>query len=111
MSRVHDIWIRAVVESEKAKETPGFNPEVYVNIQFLQMVDREPVEFSNEQWRKFIEAYIQKEGVRVPEQGLDRKQKVSVTCRQLDGELYQGKVEIPTEYTGENPDYSVKQIY
>lgn len=110
MSKIYDIWFRAVVESESAKEVPGLNPEVFPNIQFTRMVDRNPAEFSDEFWKKVAEKLFQSQGVKVPEQGLDKEQEISITCRQLDGEQFRGEVEIPEEYTGENP-YSVDDIY
>jgi hypothetical protein len=111
MSKIYDIWIRAVVESEKAKEIPGLNPEVYPNIQFTRIVDRSPEDFSDKKWKKIVERLFEKQGVRVPDHGLDRKQEVSVICKQLDEEQFRDRVKIPKEYVGENPEYSVESIY
>lgn len=111
MSKIYDIWFRAVVESERAKEVPGLNPEVFPNIQFTRTVDRNPAGFSDDFWKKVAEKLFQNQGVKVPEQGLDKEQEISVTCRQLDGEQFRGEVEIPEEYTGDDPDYSVENIY
>lgn len=55
MSKIYDIWFRAVVESEKAKEVPGLNPEVFSNIQFTRTVDRNPAGFSDDFWKKVAE--------------------------------------------------------
>ena len=111
MNKIYDIWVRAVVESEKAREIPGLNPEVFPNIQFTRTVDRNPEDFSDEKWKKIIERLFEKKGVRVPSHGLDRKQKVSVICKQLDEEQFRGKVKIPKEYVGENPEYTIESIY
>ena len=111
MSKIYDIWFRAVVESERAKEVPGLNPEVFSNIQFTRTADRNPAGFSDEFWKKVAEKLFQNQGVKVPEQGLDKEQEISITCRQLDGEQFRGEVEIPEEYTGDDPDYSVENIY
>ncbi len=111
MSKIYDIWIRAVVESEKAEKIPGLNPEVFPNIQFTRTVDRNPEGFSDEEWEKIIERLFEKHGVRVPDHGLDRKQEVSVICKQLDEEQFRGKVKIPKEYVGENAEYTIESIY
>jgi hypothetical protein len=112
MSKIHDIWIRAIVESEKAEEIPGLNPEVFPNIQFTRTVDRNPEEFSDEKWKKIIERLFEKQGVRVPEDfSLERHQEVSVVVKQLEDEQFRGEVKIPKEYVGENPIYSIKSIY
>lgn len=111
MNKVYDVWFRAVVESDRAREVPGLNPEVFPNIQFKRLVNRNPAGFSDELWGKLAEKLFEKEGVRVPDQGLDKKQEVSVTCRQLEGELFRSEVEIPEKYTGESPDRSVEDIY
>ena len=112
MSKIYDIWVRAVVESEKAEEIPGLNPEVFPNIQFTRTVDRNPEDFSDEKWKKIIERLFEKQGVRVPDDfSLERHQKVSVVVKQLEEEQFRGKVKIPKEYVGENPQYSIESIY
>lgn len=111
MTKIYDIWIRAVIESEKAKEIPGLNPEVFPNIQFTRTASKDPVNFSDCQWREVMEKLFKNEGVRVPDHGLERKQEVSVICKQLEGEQFRGEVKIPKEYIGENPEYSIESIY
>jgi hypothetical protein len=111
MPMIYDIWVRAVVESEAAANVNGFRSKVFSNIQFIQTTNRNPNKFSDSQWRKILEKLFDKQGVRVPEQGLERKQKVSVACKQLEGEQFSGEVEIPEEYIGENPNHSVQNIY
>jgi hypothetical protein len=111
MPKIYDIWVRAVVDSEAAAEVNGLRGKVFSNIQFLQTTDRNPINFSDHQWRKILEKLFDKQGVRVPEQGLDQKQQVSVSCKQLEGVQFKGEVKIPKKYTGENPDFSVDDIY
>lgn len=111
MTKIYDIWVRAVLTSEKADNIPGLSGDVYKNIQFFRTVDDSPADFSDKQWKEKLEKLFQHGGVKVPEEGLEKKQKVSVTCKQLEGEQFQGKVEIPREYTGESPAYSVEDIY
>ena len=112
MSKIYDIWIRAVVESEKAEAIPGLNPEVFPNIQFTRTVGNNPEDFSDEKWKKIIEKLFEEQGVRVPDDfSLESEQKVSVVVKQLDDEQFRGKIEIPKEYVGENPDYSIESIY
>jgi hypothetical protein len=112
MSKIYDIWVRAVVESEKAEKIPGLNPEVFPNIQFTRTVENNPEEFSDEKWKKIIERLFEKQGVRVPDDfSLERNQKVSVVVKQLEEEQFRGKVKIPKEYVGENPEYSIESIY
>lgn len=111
MTKIYDIWIRAVIESEKAKEIPGLNPEVYPNIQFTRTAGTDPENLSDSQWRKVMKKLFKQEGVRVPDHGLERKQEVSIICKQLEGEQFRGKVKIPKKYTGENPEDSSVNIY
>ena len=111
MSKIYDIWIRAVIESEKAKEIPGLNPEVFPNIQYTRTVGNDPSEFSDSQWKKIIKRLFEKQGVRVPDHGLERKQEVSVIVKQLEDEQFRGKVKIPKEYTGGEPSHSIESIY
>jgi hypothetical protein len=112
MTKIYDIWIRAVVRSEKAEEIPGLNPEVYPNIQFTRTVGNNPKDFSDEKWKKIIERLFEKQGVRVPDDfSLKRHQEVSVVVKQLEEEQFRGEVKIPKEYVGENPQYSIESIY
>jgi hypothetical protein len=111
MTKIYDIWIRAVVESEKAKEVPGLNPEVYPNMQFTRTAETDPENLSDKQWRKVMKKLFEQEGIRVPDHGLERRQEVSVICKQLEGEQFRGTVKIPKKYTGENPEYSIDGIY
>jgi hypothetical protein len=112
MSKIYDIWVRAVVKSEKAEKIPGLNPEVFPNIQFTRKVDRNPEDFSEKKWKKIIERLFEKQGVRVPDKfSLKRHQEVSVVVKQLEEEQFRGEVKIPKEYVGENPQYSIESIY
>jgi hypothetical protein len=112
MSKIYDIWVRAVVESEKAEEIPGLKPEVFPNIQFTRTVGNNPEDFSDEKWKKIIEKLFEEQGVRVPDDfSLKYKQKVSVVVKQLEEEQFRDKVKIPKEYVGENPEYSIESIY
>ncbi len=111
MTKIYDIWIRAVVESEKAKNTPGLNAEVFPNIQFVRFVDQNPKQFSEDEWKEYLQELFQKDWLKTPEQPPEKEQKVSVACRQVDGELYRGEVKLPSEYTGENPEFSISDIY
>lgn len=107
-----DIWVRAVVESEKASETPGLNPEVFPNLQFIKTHRNILKLESDEDWKKFLETYFKRKGVKVPENhSLEDEQEVSVVAKQIDEELFRGEVEIPEEYIGEDPEYSVFHIY
>lgn len=111
MTKIYDIWVRAVLTSEKAENIPGLSGDIYKNIQFFRKVDESPADLSDNQWKKKLQKLFQNKGVKVPDEGLEKEQEVSVTCKQLEGELYNGKVKIPGEYTGENPSYSVEDIY
>jgi hypothetical protein len=111
MAKIYDIWIRAVIESEKAKEIPGLNPEVFPNIQFTRTAGTDPENLSDSQWRKVMKKLFKQEGVRAPDHGLEREQEVSIICKQLEGEQFRGTVKIPTEYVGENPEESIESIY
>jgi len=111
MAKIYDIWVRAEVESEAASEINGLRGKVFANIQFFQTTNRNPNSFSDSQWKKILEKLFDKQGVRVPEQGLERKQQVSITCKQLEGEQFSGEIKIPRKYTGEDPEDSVKDIY
>lgn len=107
---IYDVWVRGVVESEKAREIPGLQPYVYPNLQFFQTT-KDIEGFSDKKWKTLLKKLFKEKGVRVPKHRLEEKQEVSVIAKQLDDEVFRGKVKIPPEFTGDNPEFSIEDIY